>query len=80
MKKGFTFSAENYTEELLTTHEHQVEAVRNYYEENKALYKLVEKRENMFKKMEEFEVSTNSHSKILEQLVLKKKNMLDLLL
>ena len=57
MFKRQTYSAENYTEELLAMHEHQLEAVRNYYEENKELYKLVEKRENMFKKMEEFEVS-----------------------
>lgn len=47
---------ENYTEELLGIHEHQVEVMKNYYEENKNIFKLVEKREALFKTMEEFEV------------------------
>lgn len=48
---------ENYTEELLLMHEHQVEVMKNYYEENKDIFKLVEKREALFRTMEEFEVS-----------------------
>lgn len=48
---------ENYTEELLSIHEHQVEVMKNYYEENKNIFKLVEKREALFKTMEEFEVT-----------------------
>ena len=48
---------ENYTEELLSMHEHQVEVMKNYYEENKDIFKLVEKREALFRTMEEFEVS-----------------------
>ena len=48
---------ENYTEELLSIHEHQVEVMKNYYEENKNIFKLVERREALFKTMEEFEVA-----------------------
>ena len=48
---------ENYTEELLSIHEHQVEVMKNYYEENKNIFKLVERREALFKTMEEFEVT-----------------------
>lgn len=47
---------ENYSEDALTLHEHQVEVMRNYYEENSAIFKLVEKRENLWKKFIEFEV------------------------
>ena len=48
---------ENYTEELLSIHEHQVEVMKNYYEENKNIFKLVERREALIKTMEEFEVT-----------------------
>ena len=47
---------DNFTEELLALHEHQVEVMKNYYEENKEIFKLVERREALFKTMEEFEV------------------------
>ena len=47
---------DNFTEELLALHEHQVEVMKNYYEENKEIFKLVERRETLFKTMEEFEV------------------------
>ena len=47
---------DNHTEELLAIHEHQVEVMKNYYEENKVIFKLVEKRETLFRTMEEFEV------------------------
>ncbi|KAK3750783.1 hypothetical protein QZH41_015331 [Actinostola sp. cb2023] len=49
----------NYTEELLTMHEHQVEVMKSYYEQNKHLFKMVEKRTTMFAKMEEYEVKQN---------------------
>lgn len=45
-----------FTEETLTEHEHQVATVKNYYEENKEMFKLVDKRENLWKKKLEFEV------------------------
>lgn len=50
---------DNFTEELLALHEHQVEVMKNYYDENKDIFKLVEKRETLFKTMEEFEVWLN---------------------
>ena len=40
----------------MTLHEHQVEVMKNFYEDNKAIFKLVEKREALFKTMAEFEV------------------------
>lgn len=33
-----------------------MDVMKNYYEENKNIFKLVEKREALFKTMEEFEV------------------------
>lgn len=49
---------DNFTEELLALHEHQVEVMKNYCDENKEIFKLVERRETLFKTMEEFEVIT----------------------
>ena len=48
--------SENYTEESLNLHEHQIRILRGFYEENKAIFKLVEKREMMWKRLMEFEV------------------------
>ena len=45
-----------FTEETLAEHEHQVATVKNYYEENKEIFKLAEKRQNLWKKKIEFEV------------------------
>ena len=60
---GFIFNvccfnkfSDNFTEELLALHEHQVEVMKNYYDGNKEIFKLVERRETLFKTMEEFEV------------------------
>jgi hypothetical protein len=53
--------SENFSEDALTLHEHQVEVMRNYYEENSAIFKLVEKRENLWKKFLEFEVCAVQH-------------------
>lgn len=52
-----TFFVDVFTEETLTEHEHQVATVKNYYEENKEMFKLVDKRENLWKKKLDFEVS-----------------------
>ncbi|XP_047133005.1 protein regulator of cytokinesis 1 isoform X1 [Hydra vulgaris] len=49
------FYSDIYTEDTLAEHEHQVATLKNYYEENKELFKLVEKRENLWKKKVEFE-------------------------
>jgi hypothetical protein len=50
------FSSGNYTEESLNLHEHQIRVLRGFYEDNKAIFKLVEKREMMWKRLMEFEV------------------------
>lgn len=55
---------ENFNEDALTLHEHQVEVMRNYYEENSAIFKLVEKRENMWKKFLEFESKENDPNRL----------------
>ncbi|XP_046853239.1 protein regulator of cytokinesis 1-like isoform X2 [Xenia sp. Carnegie-2017] len=55
---------ENYSEDALTLHEHQVEVMRNYYEENSAIFKLVEKRENLWKKFIEFESKENDPNRL----------------
>ncbi|XP_031569575.1 protein regulator of cytokinesis 1-like isoform X2 [Actinia tenebrosa] len=49
----------DYTEELLNMHEHQVEVMKSFYEQNKHLFKMVEKRETMFAKMAEYELKKN---------------------
>lgn len=59
---------DNHTEELLAIHEHQVEVMKNYYEENKAIFKLVEKRETLFRTMEEFEVQHGFITKKIQRL------------
>lgn len=59
------FYVANYTEELLTMHEHQVEVMKGYYEQNKHLFKMVEKRATMFAKMEEYEVMNPELYKML---------------
>lgn len=41
-------------------HEHQVEVMKSFYEQNKHLFKLVEKRATMFAKMQEMEVTSIS--------------------
>lgn len=55
---------DNFTEELLSLHEHQVEVMKNYYEGNKDIFKLVEKRETLFKTMEEFENRKNDTNRL----------------
>ncbi|XP_015758521.1 PREDICTED: protein regulator of cytokinesis 1-like [Acropora digitifera] len=55
---------DNHTEELLAIHEHQVEVMKNYYEENKTIFKLVEKRETLFRTMEEFEMKKNDTNRL----------------
>ena len=45
-----------FTEETLSEHEHQVATVKNFYEENKEMFKLVEKREALWNKKIDFEV------------------------
>ncbi|XP_028416541.1 protein regulator of cytokinesis 1-like isoform X1 [Dendronephthya gigantea] len=55
---------ENFSEDALTLHEHQVEIMRNYFEENSAIFKLVEKRESLWKKYLEFESKENDPNRL----------------
>ena len=48
---------DDFTEASLTEHEHQVVSLKNYYEENKEIFKLTEKREALWAKKIDFEVS-----------------------
>jgi len=50
------FFSDVFTEDTLSEHEHQVTTVKNFYEENKEMFKLVEKRESLWTKKIEFEV------------------------
>lgn len=50
------FILDVFTEETLAEHEHQVATVKNFYEDNKEMFKIVEKRESLWKKKLEFEV------------------------
>ena len=56
----FSFLLDVYTEETLADHEHQVASMKSYYNDNKELFKLVDKREALWKKKIEFEVLSNS--------------------
>lgn len=55
---------DNFTEDLLALHEHQVEVMKNYYDGNKEIFKLVERRETLFKTMEEFESRKNDANRL----------------
>ena len=54
-----------FTEETLSEHEHQVATVKNFYEENKEMFKLVEKREGLWVKKIDFEVSISWNKSVL---------------
>jgi len=57
-----SFYSDIFTEEILSEHEHQVATVKNFYEENKEMFKLVDKREALWTKKLEFESrSTDSN-------------------
>lgn len=55
---------DDFSEEALTIHEHQVAIMRNYYDENKDIFKMVDKRENMWKKLLEFENKENDPNRL----------------
>ena len=50
---------ENYTEELLATHEHQVEVMKGYYEDNKEMFRLIERRNMTWDKLKELEAKSS---------------------
>ena len=41
---------------MLSAHESELDRVRGFYADNKDVFRLVEKRENLWAKMQEFEV------------------------
>ncbi|CAB3987506.1 Hypothetical predicted protein, partial [Paramuricea clavata] len=55
---------EDYTEESLNLHEHQIGVLRGYYEDNKGIFKLVEKREMMWRRLMEFENKENDPARL----------------
>merc|ERR1712048_1442900 len=50
-----SFYSDEFTEEMLLDHEHQVTTLKNYFEENKEIFKLAEKRERLWKEKIDFE-------------------------
>ena len=49
------FYAEDYTEELLEKHESEVEAIKTYYHDNLGLFRKIEKRQTLWRRMIELE-------------------------
>lgn len=50
-------SADDFSEDLLSAHESELDRIRGFYADNKEVFRLVEKRESLWDKMQEFEVS-----------------------
>lgn len=50
------FFVDEYTEELLQTHEQELENVRQYYNANKDILEKIARREDLFRSMIVFEV------------------------
>lgn len=50
-------SSEDFSEDLLGAHESELDRMRGFYADNKEVFKLVEKRETLWRKREEFEVN-----------------------
>ena len=48
---------DDYTDDLLSAHESELDRMRGFYKDNEDVFKLVEKRENLWKKFLELEVS-----------------------
>lgn len=51
-----SLSADEFSEDLLSAHESELDRMRGFYADNKDVFRLVEKRENLWAKMQEFEV------------------------
>ena len=50
-----------FDDESLALHEHQVQIMNNYFNENKKIYKLIEKREISWQNKMDFEVRKCIH-------------------
>ncbi|XP_033102800.1 protein regulator of cytokinesis 1-like isoform X2 [Anneissia japonica] len=67
-KQAFTPAYDdNYTEELLELHDQEVARVKSYYEENKEILESIKKREDMWKKMLEFEHKANDPNRFFSR-------------
>ena len=49
--------SDDYTDDLLSAHESELDRMRGFYKDNEDVYKLVQKRENLWKTFLELEVS-----------------------
>lgn len=47
---------DEFSEDMLSAHESELDRMRGFYADNKDVFRLVEKRENLWNKMQEFEV------------------------
>lgn len=52
--------SDDYTDDLLSAHESELDRMRGFYKDNEGIYKLVQKRENLWKKFIELEVCSPS--------------------
>lgn len=48
---------DEFSEDMLSAHESELDRMRGFYADNKDVFRLVEKRENLWNKMQEFEVT-----------------------
>ena len=48
---------DEFCEDMLSAHESELDRMRGFYTDNKDIFRLVEKRENLWNKMQEFEVT-----------------------
>lgn len=48
--------SDDYTDDMLSAHESELDRMRGFYKDNEDVYKLVQKRENLWKKFTELEV------------------------
>ena len=49
--------SDDYTDDMLSAHESELDRMRGFYQDNQDIFKLMEKRENLWKKFLELEVS-----------------------
>ena len=54
--------SDDYTDDLLNAHESELDRMRGFYKDNEDVYKLVQKRENLWKKFLELEVLSSTIS------------------
>lgn len=56
---------DDYTDDLLSAHESELDRMRGFYKDNEDIFKLVQKRENLWKKFLELEVLCHSSKYLL---------------